>query len=572
MAEDKKDVTDLTERNKLFGDLKAAERKFASIIEQNTKAWKDREEKMYKRGKGGAPSNDIFTGFYKWAAKKQPGIYEEATRRAYRKGGFINTAVFAKEVRKLSIENAMKGPLGKIARLYTQNRFAQAFGKDFAERFSKTPLGAGFNSLVGVFRGKKKEADSEKEKSPEEQSATSLKEIKGELVNANYANMFVIKSYDSLISIQENVEAIKQLMMGSVCKVNADMQELTKKSQELMVYPLEMLLENSNNQLALTEKSQELMVYPLDQMLENSNNQLALTNGSDIENSIALRNSEEKGDLLLEAVITSGDGIEKALKGMGIGGKGTTEKKGSFLDKIMDMFKSIGPLLASLGPLLASAGPLLLGLGKSMMSMLGPGMAIALAGAAGYAVGTWLDKKLGISDAISRAVSGGNTQDRIAEMAAQKQEANLAGLKTGKKAIGNIEAAGGTTEQQIAELEKRKRLALDMARQKQQSGDGSDENLSNIQKSTKVAAELQKEINKLKSSQVEGKKPTTGAEMTALYRDNANQAAGAVMPVSLQGGSSSSNNTNNVTTVVQSKSLNRSDLASYGRMHGVHAW
>jgi len=518
MAEE---VTDLGQRKNLFNELKNSEKRFARIIEQNTEAWKEREEKMFQRGRAGEPSNDIFTGFYKWAAKKQPGIFEEATRRAYRKSGFINTAVFAKEVRKLTIENTMKGPIGKIVRLYTDNRFARAFGADFAKRFSATPLGKGFNTIASVlFKGRKKKEQED-------------------------PYLYVKNTNNILETIQKDIETIKNLIIdwGKPKKLSSD---------------------NS-------KKTQELMVYPLDKLLENSNKQLELTNGNDIAANIALRNSEERADKLIDAVIDSGQEIEDALKKA----KDITDsekKKGGFLGSIMNMFKGLSGLLAPLAVLLAPIAATLAGLGASLLGAIGPALGIALAGAAGYAIGTWLDKKFGISDAISRAISGGNVQDRLSEMAAQKQEANLAGLKISKKAISNIEGAGGTKEEQIAELEKRKQLALDMARQKQREGDGSDENMSNVRKITKVAEELQKEINKLKGATVEGAPSTTGSEMNALASDNANKAAGAVIPVTMQGGNSSSANTNNVTTVVQNKSLNRSDLAAYGMMRGVHAW
>ena len=559
---DKKDVTDLTERNKLFAELKNSEKKFANIIEQNTKAWKDREEKMYQRGKGGEPSNDIFTGFYAWAAKKQPGIYEEATRRAYKKAGYLNTAVFAKEVRKLTAENAMKGPLGAITRLYTQNRFAKAIGKDFGDRLGKTPLGKGMNSILGVFRGKKEE---EKEMDPAEQSAlesaTSLKEIKRELVNANYANMFVIKSYDSLISIQENVESIKNFLLRE-----------TVKAQELMVYPLTMLLENSKEQLALTNRTQELMVYPLDQMLENSNKQLTLTNGSDIAQNVALQNSEERGDLLLEAVLVSGEGIQKALGNIK-GGK--EEKKGGFLSGIMDMFKSLGPLLSGLlAPLismLAPVGTALIGLLPKLLAAAGPAAAVLAAGAIGYAIGNFLDKKFGLSDKLSRFI-GGNEEDRNKEMAAQNREGKATGILASRKTIADIQALGGTTEEKIAELEKRRQMATDAGRDRIKQGSKTDKDSIFIDSKIKESQELQKEINKLKGAQIEKVPGTEGSEMTALAADNANKQAAAVIPVTMQGGNSSSSNTSNVTTVVQSKSLNRSDLAAYGRMQGAHAW
>jgi len=583
---DKKDVTDLTERNKLFSELKNSEKKFANIIEQNTKAWKNREEKMYQRGKGGEPSNDIFTGFYKWAAKKQPGIYEEATRRAYKKAGYLNTAVFAKEVRKLTAENAMKGPLGAITRLYTQNRFAKAIGSDFGERLGKTPLGKGMNSILGVFRGKKEE---EKEMDPAEQSAlesaTSLKEINRELVNANYANMFVIKSHDSLISIQKDVESIKNFLLRETVKAqelmvyplqmllenSKEQLLLSNKAQELMVYPLDMLLENSKEQLSLSNKVQELMVYPLDQMLENSNKQLTLTNGSDIANNVALRNSEERGDLLLEAVLVSGEGIQKALGNI----KGGEGKKGGFLSGIMDLFKSLGPLLSGLlAPLismLAPVGAALIGLLPKLLAAAGPAAAVLAAGAIGFAIGNFLDKKFGLSDKLSRAI-GGNEEDRNKEMAAQNREGKATGILASRKTIADIQAMGGTTEEKIAELEKRRQMATDAGRDRIKQGSKTDKDSIFIDAKIKESQELQKEINKLKGAQIEKAPGTEGAEMTALAADNANQQAAAVVPVSMQGGNSSSSNTSNVTTVVQSKSLNRSDLAAYGRMQGAHAW
>ena len=234
------------------------------------------------------------------------------------------------------------------------------------------------------------------------------------------------------------------------------------------------------------------------------------------------------------------------------------------MDSIMDMFKGLSGLLAPIVSTLA-------GLGASLLGAIGPALGVALAGAAGYAIGTWLDKKYGISDKLSKLI-GGTPEDRTKEMNAQNLEAKAEGIRSSRRTIANVEAKGGTTEEKIAELEKRRQMATDFAKQRMAKKNQDDADAMYISTNIKASQELQKEINKLKGAKVEGAPSTTGNEMNALATDNANKAAGAVIPVTMQGGNSSSANTNNVTTVVQNKSLNRSDLAAYGMMHGVHAW
>jgi len=46
-------------------------------------------------------------------------------------------------------------PLGAVKRLYTNNRFAKAVGKDFKDRLGKTTLGKAINSVLGVFKDEK---------------------------------------------------------------------------------------------------------------------------------------------------------------------------------------------------------------------------------------------------------------------------------------------------------------------------------------------------------------------------------------------------------------------------------
>ncbi len=85
-------------------------------------------------------------------------------------------------------------------------------------------------------------------------------------------------------------------------------------------------------------------------------------------------------------------------------------------------FAGIKGLLVRFAPMLAKVGlgamTALKGIGVKAVAMMGPAAAVAAAAAGGWAIGTWLDKKFGISDKIAEWLSGPNAS----EIAAQKLE------------------------------------------------------------------------------------------------------------------------------------------------------
>jgi len=134
-------------------------------------------------------------------------------------------------------------------------------------------------------------------------------------------------------------------------------------------------------------------------------------------NAAANENEEEKQTEIIEEVkpVYIEDFSDKAIKQLSkIIGKDVDDKpkevekkedKGSVLSSILDTFASMGKGILSaftgatklLGPLISSIGPL--------AAALGPAAAIALAGFAGWQIGTYLDKEFKISDKIAKKVS-----------------------------------------------------------------------------------------------------------------------------------------------------------------------
>jgi hypothetical protein len=76
------------------------------------------------------------------------------------------------------------------------------------------------------------------------------------------------------------------------------------------------------------------------------------------------------------------------------------------------VFAKIAPLVAGLG---AKAMGALGAIGAKSVAMMGPAAAVAAAGAAGWAIGSWLDDKFGISDAISDWLSGPSPEEIVQE-------------------------------------------------------------------------------------------------------------------------------------------------------------
>ena len=120
------------------------------------------------------------------------------------------------------------------------------------------------------------------------------------------------------------------------------------------------------------------------------------------------------------------NGFIKTFKGIGgflgkIGGKLKLVfgRLGGFLK---GAFAGIKGLLVRFAPMLVKLGSTALTslglIGSKAVAMMGPAAAVAAAAAGGWAIGTWLDKKFGISDKIAEWLSGPNAS----EIAAQKLE------------------------------------------------------------------------------------------------------------------------------------------------------
>lgn len=271
-----------------------------------------------------------------------------------------------------------------------------------------------------------------------------------------------------------------------------------------------------------------------------------------------------KGDILeVEISRISEKAFSNPRKGFG----GVFSRLGSILknsgSKSWEFLKNIGSTLMDglkeLGPLLMRG-----------LAAAGPGLAIAATAAAAYAFGTYLDKTFGLSDKFSKFLAGSDVEN-AAKLNKNLEASKLEGGSTAAKFMNGLDK-NGSKENQISVIEAKRKEVTARARDLMSSGAGStDSGRDEIDRLNAEARQYNKRLAELRGgSDIGTPSSNTGSLMMAMTSENRALNTATPSPVVISGGSSSGVQTNNVTTVVQSKAFDRTDMVAYGFRGGRH--
>lgn len=270
------------------------------------------------------------------------------------------------------------------------------------------------------------------------------------------------------------------------------------------------------------------------------------------------KEEENKGGGLLSGLFsTIGKTSEKVVEGasQGFFSKITESLIGFFKTGITKIGQWLSPLLMGLPALLSTSmtGIASAGVGTIMASI---GLALATAFAS-FKIGSYIEKYLGISDKASKMFDRESTYNSISKSSRDKALSDVSSL--GPNA--DIEGL------RIQAVEKAKKFLSISS-----SGgnvDGKDYTAFEAKAKAEYWSQRASQLSK-KGNSLSSRGNNSGVAMSAISTDTANAKSGAASNVVISGGSTTGVQTNNVTNIVQTKSLDRTDMVAYGFRGGRH--